>query len=83
MYQITKEKLDFLSQTGLFRSLTPHQLTEIAPTIKEIVVPPGQYIINENEVGDEVYVIWKLPFRFAEKMTWAIYTIFLPWNEER
>lgn len=59
MYPLAKEKLDFLNQTDLLYGLTKDQLTEIALSIKETVIPPDTYIIKEHEVSDEVYVIWE------------------------
>lgn len=59
MYPLAKEKLDFLSQTGLLQGLTKKQLAEITPTIKEITISPDVYLLKENEVSDEVYVIWE------------------------
>lgn len=67
MHSLAKEKLDFLSQTGLLYGLTKRQLAEITPTIKEITVAADTVIIKENEVSDEIYVIWEGSVEVSKK----------------
>lgn len=55
---VDAKKLDFLCGIGLLKNLNRRQLAEIGTIIKEVIVKPGKILIRENEISDEVYIIW-------------------------
>jgi putative ABC transport system ATP-binding protein len=48
---------EFLSQSSVFRGLTPSALTAVAEKVRRAVYAPGRAIVRQGEVGDRFYLI--------------------------
>jgi putative ABC transport system ATP-binding protein len=48
---------EFLSQSSVFRGLTPSALTAVAERMRRAVYPPGRAIVRQGDVGDRFYLI--------------------------
>jgi putative ABC transport system ATP-binding protein len=48
---------EFLSQSSVFRGLTPSALTAVAERMRRAVYAPGRAIVRQGDVGDRFYLI--------------------------
>lgn len=48
---------EFLSQSSVFRGLTPSALTAVAERMRRAVYEPGREIVRQGDVGDRFYLI--------------------------
>ena len=54
----TSIPIDFLKETTLFNGLGDKALLRIAPLIKKIAFKNKKYIIRENEISDNIYIVY-------------------------
>lgn len=59
MDQLNKQQLAFLRQMGVLKGLTSQQLAEVSHIFTVITVKPDETFINEGEVSEDAYIVWK------------------------
>lgn len=53
------QAIETLKKTKIFSSLTSEQLSLLAATATEITLPENEVFLHENEISDEVYIIYE------------------------
>ncbi|MEL7465951.1 MAG: cyclic nucleotide-binding domain-containing protein [Pseudomonadota bacterium] len=53
----TVEKVLILKTADLFQSVPDEDLAEIAPFLTSVYLDPGEQIIAEGELGEELYIV--------------------------
>ena len=49
--------VDILSNNRLFKDFSKYQLDQIATLAEEVILSEGTYIIHENDIKDDIYII--------------------------
>ncbi len=62
--------IKFLAVSELFKDISPDDLAEIGAILREVNVKANEFVFNEDDIGDHLYILRKGSMKIAIKTVW-------------